>query len=88
VGLNLTAADYVFLLDPWWNPASEQQAISRSHRIGQTEKVFAYKMITSDTVEEKMLQLQEKKSALLEIFAQSANPFRNMSAEDVMGLFG
>ena len=87
VGLNLTAADYVFLLDPWWNPAAEQQAISRSHRIGQTEKVFAYRMITSDTIEEKMLQLQEKKSALASIFAQSANPFRNMTPEDVMELF-
>ena len=87
LGLNLTAAGYVFLLDPWWNPATEQQAISRSHRIGQTEKVFAYRMITSDTIEEKMLQLQEKKSALAGIFAQSANPFRNITTEDIMGLF-
>jgi SNF2 family DNA or RNA helicase len=87
VGLNLTAAGYVFLLDPWWNPAVERQAISRSHRIGQTEKVFAYRMITSDTIEEKILQLQEKKSALAGIFAQSANPFRNMTAEDIIELF-
>ncbi len=86
-GLNLTAADYVFLLDPWWNPAAEQQAVSRTHRIGQTEKVFAYRMITSDTIEEKILRLQEKKSALADIFARSDNPFRSMSAEDVMGLF-
>jgi superfamily II DNA or RNA helicase len=87
VGLNLTAADYVFLLDPWWNPAAERQAVSRTHRIGQTEKVFAYRMITSGTIEEKILQLQEKKSALADILAQSANPFRGMTAEDVMELF-
>ena len=87
VGLNLTAAGYVFLLDPWWNPATERQAISRTHRIGQTEKVFAYRMISSDTIEEKILKLQEKKAALADILAQSANPFRNMTAEDVIGLF-
>ncbi len=87
VGLNLTAADYVFLLDPWWNPAAEQQAVSRAHRIGQTEKVFAYRMITSDTIEEKILQLQEKKSALADIFAQSANPFSRMAPDDIMTLF-
>jgi SNF2 family DNA or RNA helicase len=87
VGLNLTAAGYVFLLDPWWNPAAERQAISRTHRIGQTEKVFAYRMITSETVEEKILQLQEKKTALADILAQSAYPFRNMTEEDIIGLF-
>jgi SNF2 family DNA or RNA helicase len=87
VGLNLTAAGYVFLLDPWWNPAAERQAISRAHRIGQTNKVFAYRMITSDTIEEKILQLQGKKIALAEIFTQSANPFRNLTTEDIIGLF-
>ena len=87
VGLNLTAAGYVFLLDPWWNPAAERQAISRTHRIGQTEKVFAYRMITSETIEEKILQLQEKKTALADILAQSAYPFRNMLPEDIIGLF-
>ena len=87
LGLNLTAAGYVFLLDPWWNPAAEQQAISRTHRIGQTEKVFAYRFITSDTIEEKILHLQDKKKALADILAQSAFPFRNMSAEDIMDLF-
>ncbi|MDR1171825.1 MAG: DEAD/DEAH box helicase [Bacteroidales bacterium] len=87
VGLNLTAADYVFLLDPWWNPAAERQAISRTHRIGQTGKVFAYRMITSDTIEEKILQLQEKKLELADILSRSANPFRNMTAENVMELF-
>lgn len=61
VGLNLTEADYVFILDPWWNPAVEQQAIDRTHRIGQTKNVFIYKFITKDTVEEKILALQHKK---------------------------
>ena len=63
-GLNLTAADYVFLMDPWWNPAAENQAIARAHRIGQTKKVIAIKFITKDSIEEKILALQEKKSAL------------------------
>ena len=87
LGLNLTAAGYVFLLDPWWNPAAERQAISRTHRIGQTEKVFAYRLITSETIEEKILQLQEKKSALTGILSQSAYPFRNMNEEDIIDLF-
>jgi SNF2 family DNA or RNA helicase len=64
VGLNLTAADYVYLIDPWWNPAVEAQAIDRAHRIGQEKSVFAYKMICKDTVEEKILALQEKKKAV------------------------
>src|SRR5690606_9801130 len=64
VGLNLTEADYVFILDPWWNPAVEQQAIDRSHRIGQTKNVFIYKFISKDTVEEKILALQKRKKAL------------------------
>ena len=64
VGLNLTAAEYVFLLDPWWNPAVEVQAIDRTHRIGQTRPVFAYRLIARDTVEEKVLALQQSKPAL------------------------
>ncbi|WP_118193800.1 DEAD/DEAH box helicase [Albibacterium indicum] len=64
VGLNLTEADYVFILDPWWNPAVEMQAIDRTHRIGQTKKVFIYKFITKDTVEEKILALQRNKQQL------------------------
>ncbi|MEO9871665.1 MAG: DEAD/DEAH box helicase, partial [Ekhidna sp.] len=63
-GLNLTKADYVFLLDPWWNPAVEAQAIDRAHRIGQTRKVFAYKFVTKDTIEEKIIKLQEHKQKL------------------------
>jgi SNF2 family DNA or RNA helicase len=64
LGLNLTAADYVFLLDPWWNPAVEAQAIDRSHRIGQSRHVFAYRLIARDTVEEKVVQLQDSKREL------------------------
>ena len=66
VGLNLTAAGYVFLLDPWWNPAVEAQAIDRAHRIGQSKAVFAYRLIARDTVEEKMLELQRSKKQLAE----------------------
>lgn len=66
VGLNLTAADYVFIFDPWWNPAAEMQAIDRTHRIGQTKPVFAYKLICKDTVEEKIIELQKSKRFLAE----------------------
>ena len=62
--MNLTAAEYVFLLDPWWNPAVEAQAIDRSHRIGQTRHVFAYRLIVRGTVEEKILDLQKTKREL------------------------
>ncbi|MHB1277338.1 MAG: helicase-related protein, partial [Bacteroidia bacterium] len=65
-GLNLTSADYVFLADPWWNPAVERQAIDRAHRIGQTQKVFSYKFITKNSVEEKILSLQKRKMELAE----------------------
>lgn len=64
VGLNLTKADYVFLLDPWWNPFAEKQAIDRAHRIGQMQNVFSYKFITKNTIEEKIMQLQQRKLAL------------------------
>jgi len=65
-GLNLTAADYVFILDPWWNPTTEQQAIARAHRIGQDKNVIAVKFITKDSIEEKILKLQERKARLAE----------------------
>jgi SNF2 family DNA or RNA helicase len=64
VGLNLTSADYVFMLDPWWNPAAENQAIDRSHRIGQKQNVFVYKFIMQNTVEEKILLMQQNKIRL------------------------
>src|SRR5438552_1055044 len=73
VGLNLTAADYVFLLDPWWNPAVESQAIDRTHRIGQTRQVFACRLIAKDTVEEKVLELQKTKRALADAIINADN---------------
>ncbi|WP_276479438.1 DEAD/DEAH box helicase [Paraflavitalea pollutisoli] len=88
VGLTLTAADYVYLVDPWWNPAAEQQAIDRAHRIGQQSKVFAYKMICKDTVEEKILALQQRKKALAEeLITEDTGFVKNMTADDVDFLF-
>ena len=87
VGLNLTEADYVFLLDPWWNPAVEQQAISRAHRIGQFKNVIAYKFITKDSIEEKILKLQEHKLQLAETFVPSNNPLKDINKEDIVKLF-
>ncbi|MBK8806197.1 MAG: SWF/SNF helicase family protein [Bacteroidales bacterium] len=86
VGLNLTAADYVFLLDPWWNPAVENQAISRAHRIGQTNKVFVYRFITENSIEEKIRSLQEKKKELADTFIQNENSMV-FSLESVNYLF-
>lgn len=87
-GLTLTEADYVFLLDPWWNPAAEAQAIDRTHRIGQSAQVFVYRMIAVGTIEEKVLDLQRRKARLFSavmdddaLFAQS------LSADDIRGLF-
>jgi SNF2 family DNA or RNA helicase len=88
-GLNLTAADYVFLVDPWWNVAVQQQAIDRTHRIGQTKKVFAYKMICKDTIEEKILSLQAKKNTLSEELVTADEDFvKTLSEDDVKWLFG
>jgi len=89
VGLNLTAADYVFLLDPWWNPAVEAQAIDRTHRIGQTKEVFAYRLIAEDTVEEKVLALQDSKRALADAVL-TANPagLAGLSASELEFLLG
>ncbi|MBK8625111.1 MAG: hypothetical protein IPN86_06000 [Saprospiraceae bacterium] len=88
VGLNLTEADYVYIVDPWWNPAVEQQAIDRTHRIGQKNKIFAYKMICKDTVEEKIIQLQEKKmSVSKEIVQEDTAFFKSLSKEDIGFLF-
>lgn len=83
-GLNLTAAEYVFLLDPWWNPAVEAQAIDRAHRIGQTNRVFAYRLITRDTVEEKVLELQATKRELADAIINADNSLiRNLTGEDL-----
>jgi SNF2 family DNA or RNA helicase len=84
LGLNLTAAEYVFLLDPWWNPAVEAQAIDRAHRIGQTRRVFAYRLIARDTVEEKVLELQEKKRSLADaILNADQSLIRDLTREDL-----
>jgi len=88
VGLNLTAADYVIHLDPWWNPAVEMQASDRAHRIGQDKPVFIYKIIARDTVEEKILQLQERKRALVQsIIATESSFFKSLTKDDVQLLF-
>ncbi|WP_342330142.1 SNF2-related protein [Pedobacter sp. FW305-3-2-15-E-R2A2] len=84
VGLNLTQADYVFILDPWWNPAVEQQAIDRTHRIGQEKKVFIYKFIAKDTVEEKILALQNRKKRLASsLITTEESFFKSLSKEDI-----
>ncbi len=84
VGLNLTEADYVFILDPWWNPAVEQQAIDRTHRIGQTKNVFIYKFITKDTVEEKILALQQRKLSVARALITTEESFiKSLSADDI-----
>jgi hypothetical protein len=84
LGLNLTAADYVFLLDPWWNPAVEAQAVDRAHRIGQTRQVFAYRLIARDTVEEKVLELQKTKRELADaILGEDNSLIRDLKREDL-----
>jgi superfamily II DNA or RNA helicase len=84
LGLNLTAADYVYLLDPWWNPAVEAQAVDRAHRIGQTRTVFAYRLVARDTVEEKILELQAGKRALADAIVQADESLMaSLSREDL-----
>lgn len=88
IGLNLTAADYVYIVDPWWNPAVEQQAIDRTHRIGQDKNIFAYRLICKDTLEEKMLILQERKRALASDLVSDDNAFlKKLTREDIAFLF-
>jgi len=84
VGLNLTEADYVFILDPWWNPASEIQALSRAHRIGQEKRVFVYRYISGNTIEEKIQRLQEKKSRLAGTFIDVNNPLSNLGVNEML----
>jgi len=84
LGLNLTEADYVFILDPWWNPAVEAQAVDRAHRIGQKKKVFTYKFITRNTVEEKILMLQQKKLKLTrELITTEESIMKQLTREDI-----
>jgi len=88
VGLNLTAADYVFILDPWWNPAAEIQALNRAHRIGQDKSVFVYRYISSATIEEKITRLQEKKSRLADTFVHSNNPLKDIDIKQILEIIG
>jgi superfamily II DNA or RNA helicase len=88
-GLNLTEADYCFLLDPWWNPATEAQAIDRTHRIGQTRSVMVYRMISRGTIEEKVLALAQHKAALFSGVMDDGDLFAtSLTAEDIRGLLG
>jgi SNF2 family DNA or RNA helicase len=87
VGLNLTAADYVFILDPWWNPAIEAQAVDRAHRIGQQRTVFTYKFIAKNSVEEKILDLQRSKQRLFNDLITSEEGFvKSLTKEDILQL--
>ncbi|WP_410618367.1 SNF2-related protein [Amycolatopsis sp. cmx-8-4] len=86
-GLNLTEADYCFLLDPWWNPATEAQAIDRTHRIGQSRNVMVYRLIAKDTIEEKVMALKAKKAALVSSVMDDGNAFgTTLDADDIRGL--
>ncbi|MDK2978784.1 MAG: hypothetical protein PWP52_1498, partial [Bacteroidales bacterium] len=84
VGLNLTAADYVFIIDPWWNPAVEEQAINRTHRIGQDKNVMVYRFISSETVEEKIQKLKSKKSKLANSFIDTKQTKEKMNLDLIM----
>ncbi|MDR0997790.1 MAG: DEAD/DEAH box helicase [Treponema sp.] len=88
-GLNLTAADYIFILDPWWNSAAEAQAIDRSHRIGQVNPVFCFRLIARDTIEERIVELQKRKSDLAgALLSDDAGALKSLSPEDVAYLVG
>ena len=87
-GLNLTEADYCFLLDPWWNPATEAQAVDRTHRIGQTRNVMVYRLIAKDTIEEKVMALKARKAALVTSVMDDGNVFgTGLDVDDIRGLF-
>jgi SNF2 family DNA or RNA helicase len=88
-GLNLTAADYIFILDPWWNSAVEAQAIDRSHRIGQQNPVFCYRLIAKDTIEERIMELQKRKADLAgALLSDDAGVLKTLTPEDVAFLVG
>ena len=85
-GLNLTAADHVFLLDPWWNPAVEEQAADRAHRIGQDKPVMVYRLVSEGTVEERILELQERKRALADAALGQADQAGRITREELLAL--
>jgi SNF2 family DNA or RNA helicase len=87
VGLTLTEADYVFVLDPWWNPAVEAQAVDRTHRIGQTRPVIVYRLVAADTIEEKVMELKARKAALFgRVIDGSGGPVAGIDADDVRAI--
>jgi SNF2 family DNA or RNA helicase len=89
LGLNLTAADTIFLFDPWWNVAAEHQAVDRAHRIGQKQTVTSYKLITRNTIEEKILKLQEKKQELFDqIISTDSAALKTLSEDDIDYILG
>jgi SNF2 family DNA or RNA helicase len=85
-GLNLTAADHVFLLDPWWNPAAEDQAADRAHRMGQKRAVTVYRLVSKDTIEERILALQQKKRALSQVALDEGTVGATLTREDLLAL--
>jgi SNF2 family DNA or RNA helicase len=85
-GLNLTAADHVFILDPWWNPAAEDQAADRAHRIGQDRPVLIYRLVATDTVEERLLALQARKRALADAALGQADRAASLTRDDLLAL--
>ena len=85
-GLNLTAADHVFILDPWWNPATQQQAADRAHRIGQERPVMIYSLVAKDTVEERILALQQSKRALADAALGQADQAVSLTRDDLLAL--
>ncbi len=86
-GLNLTEADYCFLLDPWWNPAAESQAVDRAHRIGQTRNVMVYRMVAKNTIEEKVVALQDSKRQLISsVMDEGAGFGKVLNADDIREL--
>jgi len=88
LGLNLTSADYVFITDPWWNPAAEMQALSRAHRTGQERSVFVYRFISTGTLEEKIIKLQESKSKLAGSFIRSTDPLKDININQILDIIG
>jgi len=89
IGINLTSAEYVFIVDPWWNPAVEMQAMDRAHRIGQTKPVFVYKMIAKDSIEEKILDLQKSKKKLVEkIITTEKEMSKTIDLKTIKDIFG
>ncbi|HNI35727.1 MAG TPA: C-terminal helicase domain-containing protein, partial [Microthrixaceae bacterium] len=87
-GLNLTEADYCFVLDPWWNPAVEMQAVDRAHRMGQENPVMVYRYVSTGTIEEKVMELKERKAALFSDVMDADGALSGaLSADDIRGLF-